>query len=308
MNRVIAVFGATGKQGGGVAAALLAEGKFTVRAVTRNQNSAKAQALKTQGAELVEADLEKPETIPNAVKGAYGCFLITDYWAHMSMPKEIAQGKSVVDACKAAGVKHLVFSGLENIEATVGKPCPHFDGKAHIVDYIKEAGVPNSIVELSLYMENFLTDMKPQPEMDANHQPTGSGVFKMGFDLGDQPLYVNSAQDIGRVVRSVFNDDSFIGKTVGIASDNLKMEEYASIMAEVTGRNVVFNKGFTPAVLESLDGVIPCAKEFAAMFQSIAEGHQVRDPELTMKLDPEILKYRQWCINNKEALLAAMPL
>ncbi len=54
---IIAVLGATGSQGGGVVAALQSQGKFGIRAVTRNAQ--KARALADQGVEVVEADMRE---------------------------------------------------------------------------------------------------------------------------------------------------------------------------------------------------------------------------------------------------------
>jgi len=141
-KKIITVFGATGKQGGSVAAALFNDPAFKVRAVTRNPDSGRAKALADKGAEVVKGDLTDGASVAAAVQGAYGCFLLTDYWSHCDANKEIAQGKLAVDACKAANIQHLVYSSLESVVATVKKDCPHFDGKAVIGDYIKEQGVP----------------------------------------------------------------------------------------------------------------------------------------------------------------------
>jgi len=301
-KKIITVFGATGKQGGSVAAALFNDPAFKVRAVTRNPDSPRAKALADKGAELVKGDLSDPASLPATVEGAYGCFLLTDYWSHCDEAKEISQGKIAVDACKAAGVQHLVYSSLESVVATVKKACPHFDGKAVIGDYIKEQGVPYTLIQLSFYMENWLKEMAPQRQ-------EGTDTFKLGMDLGDATLPVNSGGEPGEIVRAVFDQpERFKNQIVGIVSDDLPMKEYCAIMSEVTGRNIVENKGFTPAVLEGLEGTVPFAAEFASMFEHIAAGHQKRDLKLTFELDPKFMKFREWCEKNKDTLLKAMPL
>ena len=124
MVKIVAVFGATGAQGGGVASAVLqAKEKFAVRAITRNPDSDKAAALRGRGCEVVKCDMDDDTSVRNAVKGCYGVYLVTNYWEHFSMEKEIAQGKRVTDICKEVGVRHLVYSGLENVHKAIGIPC-----------------------------------------------------------------------------------------------------------------------------------------------------------------------------------------
>ena len=127
MPKVITVFGATGGQGGGVICALLkaiARGEdYAVRAVTRNPDGPKAQDLKSKGCEVVRCDMDDSVSVEEAVKGSYGVFLVTNYWEHFSKDKEIDQGKRVVDICEKLGVKHLIYSGLENVKKAIGIDC-----------------------------------------------------------------------------------------------------------------------------------------------------------------------------------------
>src|SRR5580704_8112980 len=71
-KKLIAVIGATGQQGGGVVRALQASGEFKVRALTRNPDKHRQLAD-----DVIKADLDRPETLEAAFKGAYGVFLVT---------------------------------------------------------------------------------------------------------------------------------------------------------------------------------------------------------------------------------------
>src|SRR5512140_1120975 len=142
-KKIIAVVGSTGAQGGGVARAILADksGGFSVRAITRKPDSEKARALKSAGAEVVQADLDDVASLRHAFEGAHGAFCVTNYWELFSGDKEIAQARNLAMAAKQAGVKHAIWSTLEDVRKyyplsdtripTIdGKwKCPHFDAK-----------------------------------------------------------------------------------------------------------------------------------------------------------------------------------
>src|SRR5438105_9143662 len=123
-KKVIAVIGATGHQGGAVLRALQAGGLFRVRALTRNPGKHRELAD-----EVVEADLNRPDTLQPAFAGAHGVFLVTSSW--LEGTDEFAQGTAAVRAAKAAGVEHFIWSTLPDVEAISGGQfdVPHFTGK-----------------------------------------------------------------------------------------------------------------------------------------------------------------------------------
>src|SRR5688572_25544423 len=169
-KKIITVFGATGAQGGGLVRAILNDknGEFVVRAVTRDINSDKAKELGALGAEVVAADIDDPASVEKALEDAYGAYFVTFFWAHYSPEKEMAEAKTFADAAKKAGLKHVIWSTLEDTREFVpldddrmptlsGKyKVPHFDGKGAANKFFTEAGVPTTFLYPSFYWENFI--------------------------------------------------------------------------------------------------------------------------------------------------------
>ena len=115
-KKIIAVVGATGAQGGGLARAILADpaGGFAVRALTRDTASEQAQALRRLGAEVVAADVDDAASLERAFAGAHGAYCVTFFWAHFSPEREIAEARAMADAARRAGVAHVIWSTLED--------------------------------------------------------------------------------------------------------------------------------------------------------------------------------------------------
>src|SRR5216117_4327546 len=137
-KKLIAVIGATGHQGGAVVRALQAGGQFKVRALTRNPDKHRDLAN-----EVVEADLNRPDTLQPAFAGCHGVFLVTSFWQEGT--DEFTQGTAAVRAAKAAGVKHFIWSTLPDVKAISGGKfdVPHFTNKAKVDRVVAEAGVAN---------------------------------------------------------------------------------------------------------------------------------------------------------------------
>src|SRR6185295_2297310 len=112
-KNLIAVIGATGQQGGAVVHALKASGQFKVRALTRNPGKHRDLAD-----EIAKADLDRPDTLKAAFEGAYGAFLVTNFWEQGT--DEVTRATAAVRAAREAGVKHFIWSTLPDVEAISG--------------------------------------------------------------------------------------------------------------------------------------------------------------------------------------------
>src|SRR5882724_8891797 len=161
-KKLIAVIGATGQQGGAVVRALQAQGQFKIRAVTRHPDKHRGLAD-----EVVAADLDRPETLEAAFAGAHGVFLVTNFWEQGT--DELKQATAAVRAAKDAGVKHLVWSTLPDVEAISGGKfdVPHFTGKAKIDRIVEEAGFANhTFVIAPFFYQNLVGLVAPQKQTD----------------------------------------------------------------------------------------------------------------------------------------------
>ncbi|KAG2117276.1 uncharacterized protein F5147DRAFT_305941 [Suillus discolor] len=173
--RIVAVFGATGTQGSSMVQALLADGTFVPRAITRNCSSEKALKLKSFGAEVAQADLWDIDSLKQALSGVEAVYGVTDYYD----PKNVAQGhnsemllgRNLIDAAKATDVKYFIWSSLPHCtRVSNGKYANvyHFDNKANVDDYLRESGVPHSILYTGWFSENLwkYNILAPVPDSD----------------------------------------------------------------------------------------------------------------------------------------------
>ncbi|PIO23517.1 hypothetical protein AB205_0082030, partial [Aquarana catesbeiana] len=163
-------------QGGSVVKALLLDSSYAVRAVTRDVSKPAAVKLKEAGAEVVAADMNDEKSLKSAFSGAYGAFVVTNFFDHFSKEKEFEQGKRIADICKLQGLKHVVFSGLENVHKLTGGKLKvlHFDGKGEVEEYFRQIKVPMTSTRLAFYFENYLTSCRPKKCPDGKTYQLGA--------------------------------------------------------------------------------------------------------------------------------------
>ncbi|KAM5334832.1 nmrA-like family domain-containing protein 1 [Glossophaga mutica] len=294
-KKVIAVFGATGAQGGSVAKAILESKKFAVRALTRDVTRPNALVLRDLGAEVVKGDLNDEASVEAALKDAYGAFVVTNFWDHSSKEKEVCQGKLVADIAKRLGLKHVVYSGLENVKRLTGGKLEveHFDGKGEVEEYFWSIGVPMTSVRLAAYFENFLTMWKATKASDGDY-------YTLALPMGDIPMDGISVADVGAVISSIFNSPAeFLGKAVGLSAEALTVQQYADVLSKTLGKEVRDAK-ITPEAYEKLG--FPGAKEMADMFR-FYHMKPDRDVQLTHRLNPKVRSFSQFISENQEAFM-----
>jgi uncharacterized protein YbjT (DUF2867 family) len=308
-KKIIAVVGATGAQGGGLVRAIMADpgSGFTARALTRDPHSEKATSLAKLGADVIAADVNDVETLKRAFAGAYGAFCVTFFWEHLSPEKEIAQAAAMAQAAKAAGIRHVIWSTLEDtrrwiplsdnrMPTLMGKyKVPHFDAKGEADHLFKD--LPTTFLLTSFYWENFIYfGMGPKKGPD--------GKLAITLPMDDKKLPGIAAEDIGKCVLTIFKKgQEYIGKTVGLAGEHLTGTQMAAAFTKALGREVRYNN-VSPDVYRSFG--FPGAEDIGNMFQFKRDFETVfcgaRNPAVARALNPSLQTFEQWLAQHKSRI------
>ena len=304
-KKIITVFGATGAQGGGLARAILADAKseFAVRAVTRKPDSDSAKALAAAGAEVVVADFDDAASVQRAMNGAFGAFCVTNFWEHFSPEKELAQATTLADAAAKAGVKHVVWSTLEDTRAffPLGSRMPvlmgnynvpHFDAKGE-ANKLFTGRVPTTLVNTSFYWDNLIHfGMGPKKGPD--------GLLAITLPMADKKLSGIAVEDIGKCVHGIFKGGvANVGKTFGLAGEHLTGAQMAAALTKALGQTVRYIM-VTPEQFRGFG--FPGAEDMGNMFQFYAEFEDyftgARPLDVARKLNPELQDFATFLARN----------
>jgi uncharacterized protein YbjT (DUF2867 family) len=252
-EKVIAVIGATGQQGGGVVRALQASGQFKVRALSRSPGKHRELAD-----EVVEADLNRPETLKAAFGGAHGVFMVTNFQEIGT--GELKQATAAVRAAREAGVKHFIWSTLPDVEAISGGKfdVPHFTGKARVEPIVKAAGfVSHTFVIAPFYYQNLVGAFGPQKQAD------GSLGWAAPLDPEVRCLHTGDIRELGNIVAGAFAhpDEAGNGEYLPLVGDFMSFNE----MVETLNRQG-HEFSFKQVPKDLFAKFFPGAAEIAEMF------------------------------------------
>jgi uncharacterized protein YbjT (DUF2867 family) len=306
-RKLIAVFGATGAQGGGLAHAILNDkaSEFSVRAITRDASTEKAKELAALGAEVVEADIDNKASLLKALEGAYGAYFVTFYWAHFSPQKEYGEARSMAEAAKEAGLKHVIWSTLEDTRKWVPinddrmptlmekYKVPHFDAKGEADQVFTDLGVPTTFLRASFYWDNFI-------HFGSGPKKGDDGNYYLTFPLDEKKMAGIASEDIGKCAYGIFKaGPAMIGKTVGVAGEHLTGIEMAAEMSKAIGIPIKYNN-VTPEAYRGFG--FPGADDLGNMFQFYRDFekdvNKVRDVNTSRNLNPELKSFNQWLSEN----------
>ena len=253
-KKLIAVIGATGQQGGAVVGALQASSQFKVRALSRNPGRHHELA-----GEVAEADLNRPETLKAAFEGAHGVFLVTN--PREKGADERKQATAAVHAAREAGVEHLIWSTLPDVEAISGGKLdvPHFTNKARIDPIVKAAGfASHTFVIPPFYYQNLVGALAPQK------QPDGSLGWAIPLDPSVRCVHMGDIRELGAIVAGAFAHPDQVGhgEYLPLVGEFMSFNEIVDVLNR-QGHNFSFRQ--VPAGVFAT--FFPGAAEIAAMFR-----------------------------------------
>lgn len=241
MSNEVLVFGATGQQGGSVAAALLQAG-WRVRALVRNPGSAQALALHDAGVTLVQGGFADGAAMQRAMQGVHAVFSVqpsSGQGAELGLSDEDEErfGIAIADLAVRSGVQHLVYSSTGAVSSGP-TGMGHFDSKLRIENHIRTLPITATIVRPAAFMEMLLM---PGFGLD-------QGQFHF-FMRPDQPMQFIAVQDIGAIVPAVLADPGrFGGTTFEIASASASGADLQALFTQAAGRPISYAR-FSDEVL-----------------------------------------------------------
>ncbi|MFC3995827.1 NmrA family NAD(P)-binding protein [Nocardiopsis sediminis] len=298
----VLVTGATGRQGGATARALLAAG-VPVRALVRDPATARARAVEALGAELVTGDLHDRESVVRAAEGARSVFSV-------QMPEptpdgfdfdgEVAQGINLIEGARAAGVPQFVHTSVAGAGQHTEAPGwaegrwasmePTLGAKAAIQDRLRAAGFPRwTLLKPGTFMENFL--------------PSMAFLFPRGIEGGlvsvlkpTTRLSLVAVADIGAAAAAaIAAPERFDRVELELAGEHLSMAEIAEVLSRVLG---------TPLSAPDMTE----AEAFAAGMPAMGASHewmnvngQPARPEYARELGIPVTGFEQWAREHMRA-------
>lgn len=311
LNKIIAVFGATGNQGSSVVRAICAkpESGFIARVVARDPTSDKVKALTSLGATAVKCDAFNQEEVVSALQGCYGAYFVT--WTK-DPDQEVAHIRTYADAAKTAGLQHAVFSTCEDtkgylslesdiIPTIYGRfKVPHFETKGGSEHFFTDNNVPVTFLNTVFYYENLIGWLPPRRGDD--------GVYRFGIPIGQSKMVSSSTQDIGRCTLGILEggpEKYANGQHIPACGDHISVQDIADAFAEVfPGVKFDGNTTATPDDFRAMG--FPGCEAVANMFlfvshfsdKGLNEKHSIAK---SREVNPQLLSFKDWLAQNKMA-------
>ena len=284
VDKLIAVCGATGRQGGAVARRLLADG-WKVRALTRRPDRPEARALAALGSEVVQADMEDVESLRRAFEGSYGVFSVQNGLVS-GFDREVVQGRNVADVANQVGVAHLVYASAGTGQRGTG--IASWEAKLDIEDHMRGLGLPLTSLRPEAFME-LMTDKSYYPAV---------GTWRIwprisGEDKGIAWLAV---KDVGVVAASVFGrPESYIGRNLTLVADVKSLAECRDIYHDVMGKPPVT----FPLPVWLFDRFT--RGDVSAIWRWVKTGEFELDTAPTRAIHPGALTVKEWMVLQRES-------
>ncbi|KAJ6544278.1 hypothetical protein B0H19DRAFT_1309580 [Mycena capillaripes] len=267
--RIVSVFGATGLQGSAVVDALLKEGTFIPRAISRDPDSEACKKLKARGVEVVKGDALDKASLVGALRGSEAVFGVTIpvFLPNMEDKNEIVQGTNMVDAAKEVGVKFFIFTSLPSLEKLSGGKYTnvmHCEHKVAVQEYLKSSGLTHASLLLPAFLENFWT------RGILKKTATGYDISIPKFKSTDRQSFAWISRDLPAATLALlknYTDPSkqINGKAYPVVSATLPVGEVAALTAKALGVEVTFTTA-PPTGMAPLDEMFSALAEYSGLY------------------------------------------
>ena len=278
VQRPVMVFGATGRQGGSVAKALL-KAHWPVRAFVQNPSQPAAIALREAGAELIRGSLDDIDVISSAMTDVYGVFSVMP--ANLTAEDEVRYGLSIAQLAVKNRVNHFIYSsGASAGDQLTG--IPRFDAKPRIEAYIRGLPLTATIIRPTIFME-----MLVRPGLGLDEGRLVSLIHP------HRSIQLTAVQDIGKIVAAIFKDKArFAGGTLRVASDRVTGHELELAFSEAAGRPITYSR--------FPDAFLAANADLAHMASSLEDGPLAEcvDLDLMREINPELVSLRSWLLGS----------
>jgi NAD(P)H dehydrogenase (quinone) len=288
---IVLVLGSSGQIGKLVVQELEQSPDVRVRLSSRRPEE--VERLRGEGKEAVHLDLDDPSTFALALAGVDRVFLLTGYTVAM-----LTQSKTLVDAAKKAGVKHIVHVG---IFAEWDCTDPHFVWHQLIESYIKASGLAWTHLHPNVFMDNLLNFSAPRADrLTLYWRNRGVGWI--------------AVSDIAAMAAAVLNEgpEKHHGRDYWMSTEVLDGREVAAILSEVTGRSI----GFNPQGPDEFKALIsspgaPVERWYAEggvdFMRQVSDGRMgyigtIRD-DIPYVLGRPALRFREWASAHKDEFI-----
>lgn len=299
MSSILAVFGATGVQGGSLINYVLNDPElsqqYRIRAITRDVDSEKAKQLKEK-AEVVQGDMSDNSSLEVALEGVHTVFAMTvPSFTPDGLEVEYSNGKAIADAAVQKGSKYLIFSTLPGVNEISGGKYRHvtiFDAKAKIENYIRGLPIKSAFVSFGFFMQN----LHSQPFLSPQPAPDGTWILSRHISPRSQMPYIDAVKDSGNFIGAILAEpDKYEGKTLCAASGLYSLEEMAAIMSRTSGKTIVYKQ----VSLEAFKSGMPIAPDL------FADGFSFHE-EFGGYWGPDSGKLAAWAVENARGKLSTL--
>jgi uncharacterized protein YbjT (DUF2867 family) len=299
MTKILAVFGATGAQGGSVINHVLNDPElskeYEIRAITRDVNSEKAKQLKEK-VNVVEGDVFDQASLETALAGAHTIFaMTTPSFGPDGLEVEYNSAKTIVDVAVQKGSTYIIFSTLPAVNEISGGKYTNvtpFDAKAKAEKYIRGLPIKSAFVSFGFFMENFQT----QPFLSPQKAPDGTWVLARPISSKNRTPYIDAVGDTGKFVGAILAEPAkYEGKTFCAAAALYSFEEIIAVLTKATGKTIVYKE----ISLEDFKKSLPFAADL------FADGFSFQE-EFGGYWGPDSQKSVAWAVENVRGRLSTL--